>query len=70
METTDLRHISAEDFKQWGLDRQIYIKPVEVEGHDAIAVHNASGEQVGVLASVQQAEAAAYEHDVELVALH
>ena len=70
MEMIDLRNISAEDFKQWGLDRQIYIKPVKVEGHNAIAVHNASGEQVGLLASVRQAEAAALEHDVELVTLH
>ena len=43
----DIRHISTEQLAQLGLQQIAYVKPVEVDGTSAFAIHAAEGTHAG-----------------------
>ena len=67
----DLRNLSAEAFAALGVQTTFYLKPVvQEDGVSAYEIHSALGQQVGTMSSRQEAEAAAFQYDMELVSVH
>ncbi|MEM9470038.1 MAG: DUF1150 family protein [Pseudomonadota bacterium] len=63
--------ISAEKFKQIGLDEVAYVKPVELDDKQiAYAVHAADGTQLSILDSYALAVASVRHHDMHPVTVH
>ncbi len=65
-----LRHLSAADLARFGLQEIAYLRPVMVEGVQAIAIHAADGTQIGAAPNAQLAAAAILQHDMEPVLVH
>ncbi len=62
--------ISPQDLMALGLQRIAYVKPVEVEGNAAFAVHAADGTQIAIMTSRDQAVAAIRHHELEPLSVH
>ena len=69
-EETDLRNLTPEAFAALGIGKTVYIRPVVENGVTAFAVHTAAGQPVGLMESAAHAEAAAFQHDLEVVSVH
>lgn len=69
-ETVDLRNLSTQAFAALGAETTFYLKPVEQDGVSVFSIHSALGQPVGTMSSRQEAEAAAFEFDMELVSVH
>lgn len=65
-----LRHLSATDMARIGLQQIAYLRPVLVEGVQAIAIHAADGTQIGAAPNAQLAMAAVLQHEMEPVLVH
>ncbi len=61
---------TARDFEALGLEQLAYIKPVEVDGRTAFAVHAADGTEIAVMPDREVACAAIRQHDLEPVSVH
>lgn len=64
------RHLSPEDFAAFGVDHLAYVKPVQVNGVPAFAVHAADGTPLTVLPDREVASAAVRQNDLEPVSVH
>ena len=62
--------LSPQDLMALGLQRIAYVKPVEVEGNAAFAVHAADGTQIAIMTSRDQAVAAIRHHELEPLSVH
>ncbi len=64
------RQMSSQAFLTLGAMQIAYIKPVEVEGQAAYAVHAADGTTLAVVADRDVAFTAARQHDLDPVSVH
>lgn len=62
--------IPPRDFMLLGIEQMAYVKPVEIDGHTAFAVHAADGTEIAVLAQRDLAFATVRQHDLEPVSVH
>jgi len=62
--------LSPQDLMALGLQRIAYVKPVEVEGNAAFAVHAADGTRIAIMPSRDQAVAAIRHHELEPLSVH
>ena len=62
--------IPPQDFMLLGIEQVAYVKPVEIDGHTAFAVHAADGTEITVLAQRDLAFATVRQHDLEPVSVH
>lgn len=71
-EVTMLKQLSAQDFRDVGIDQVAYIKPVD--GHNktigCFSIHAADGSQLSVMDSYDTAIAAVRMNDLYPVTLH
>ncbi|MBP2300164.1 hypothetical protein J2850_002870 [Azospirillum picis] len=67
---SQLRQISAQDFASFGLGDVAYVRPVEVDGVAAFAIHAADGTPLSVVDGRELAFAAIVQNDMEPVSLH
>lgn len=65
----NVRTLSPDDLLQLGMDRVVYIKPVEVEGIKAYAIQAADGTTLGVEDSFDHAVGAIQNSDLNTVLL-
>jgi hypothetical protein len=66
----DLRHISAEQLAQFGIQQIAYVKPVVVDGSACFAVHAADGTPLAIAGGLDVAIAAIVQHEMVPVQLH
>ncbi|HYZ31090.1 MAG TPA: DUF1150 family protein [Crenalkalicoccus sp.] len=66
----DLRHLSAADWARFGVQEIAYIRPVIVNGVQAIAIHAADGTPIGAAPNADLAMAAIRQHEMEPAQLH
>jgi len=66
----DLRQISAADWASFGVQHIAYIRPVLVNGVQAMAIHAADGTPIGAAPDARLAAAAILQHDMEPALLH
>lgn len=65
-----IARFSARDFEALGLEQFAYIKPIEVDGRTAFAVHAADGTEIVIMPDREVAHAAIRQHDLEPVSVH
>ena len=65
-----LRPLSVDEFAALGTGDIAYVKPVEVEGRTAYALHAADGHELALMADREVAFAAVRQHDLEPVSVH
>jgi hypothetical protein len=68
--TEKLRALSPTDFAALGMSDLAYVKPVEVDGRTAYAIHAADGTSMAVVDDRNLAFAAIRQHDLEAVDVH
>ncbi len=61
---------TARDFEALGLEQLAYVKPVEVDGRTAFAVHAADGTEIAVMSDREVARATIRQYDLEPVSVH
>jgi hypothetical protein len=66
----DIRHMTEEQFIRLGVSHVAYVKPVEVEGERAFAIHAADGTAMALAPSADVALAAILQHEMAAVLLH
>lgn len=69
-EIARLTNCSANEFAYWGMKEFAYIRPVQVEGQPAMAVHAANGTQLAVLDTFAAAQVAVLQNDMEPLSVH
>lgn len=69
-EIARIKEMSPQDLMALGLQQVAYVKPVVVDGADAVAVHAADGTQMAVLASRDLAFAAIRQNNLEPASVH
>jgi len=62
--------ISPDQFAALGVDRFAYVRPAVVDGRTVYAIHNADGNEIGVMPERDTAFAAVKQHDMEPVSVH
>ena len=62
--------LSPQDLMALGMEQIAYVKPVEVEGDAAFAVHAADGTQIAIMKSRDSAIAAIRHHELEALSVH
>ena len=67
---TRFEKFSLDQFVALGVDRLAYVRPAVVEGRTVYAIHNADGNEIGVMAERDIAFAAVKQHDMEPVSVH
>ncbi len=65
-----IAQFTARDFETLGLEQLAYVKPVEVDGRTAFAVHAADGTEIAVMSDRDVARAVIRQHDLEPVSVH
>jgi hypothetical protein len=65
-----LKQLSVADWARFGLQEVAYIRPVLVNGVQAIAIHAADGTPIGAAPNAQLAIAAILENEMEPVLVH
>jgi hypothetical protein len=66
----DIRHISADQLAQLGMQQVAYVKPVVVNGEQGFAIHAADGTPMAVAGDREVAIAAILEHEMVPAQLH
>jgi hypothetical protein len=66
----DIRHISAEQLAQLGMQQIAYVKPVMVNGTAAFAIHAADGTPMAIAAGLDVALAAIAQHEMIPAQVH
>lgn len=69
-EIARIREISPQDLMVLGREQVAYVKPVEVDGQAAFAVHAADGTHIAVMASRDLAFATIRQHNLEPASVH
>jgi hypothetical protein len=69
-EIARLRSISPKEFALWGIQDIAYIRPTLIDGRQAFAVHAADGTPVAVMKSLELAQAAVRQNDLEPLSVH
>lgn len=67
---TRFEKFSLDQFVALGVDRLAYVRPAVVEGRTVYTIHNADGNEIGVMAERDIAFAAVKQHDMEPVSVH
>jgi len=62
--------LTPQDLMALGLEQIAYVKPVQVEGKTAYAIHAADGTQVAVMSNRDHAIATVRQHDLEPLSVH
>lgn len=70
IETEHTAQITPQDLMVLGLQRVAYIKPVEIDGQTAFAVHAADGTKIAVMRERNLAYVAVRQNDLEPVSVH
>jgi hypothetical protein len=65
-----LRDLTPLAFAVFGNGQLAYIKPVNVDGEDAFAVHSADGQQLAVVAAREVAFTLVRQNDLDPVSVH
>ncbi|MFC3125806.1 DUF1150 family protein [Pseudoroseomonas globiformis] len=65
-----LRQLTAADWARFGADQIAYIRPIEVDGQQAVAIHSADGTQIGAAPDAGLATAAILQHEMLPVLVH
>jgi len=66
----DIRHISAEQLGQLGLQQIAYVKPVVVDGSACFAIHAADGTPMAIASERDVAVAAIVQHEMLPAQVH
>ena len=66
----DLRNLTAQDFKNYGIQEIAYIKPVSIKDQKGFAIHAADGTTLTVLDDYDSALTLARHNDLEPVTVH
>ena len=66
----DIRHISAEQLAQLGMQQVAYVKQVMVNGAQGFAIHAADGTPMAVVEDVDTAVELVCEHGMAFAAVH
>ena len=66
----DIRHISAEQLAQLGMQQIAYVKPVVVNGSAAYAIHAADGTPMAIAGDLEVAVAAIMQHEMVPAQVH
>ena len=66
----DIRHISAAQLAQLGMQQVAYVKQVEVDGNQGFAIHAADGTPMAVAGDREVAIAAILEHEMVPAHVH
>ena len=69
-QTESIQVLSARDLLNLGLQEVAYVKPLEVEGEQAFAVHAADGTQIAITRERALALAMLRQHDLEPLSVH
>lgn len=67
---SQLRQLSTRDFASFGLGEVAYVRPVELNGTAAFAIHAADGTPLSVVGDRELAFAAIVQNDMEPVSVH
>lgn len=70
VDTVPWTAMSAQEFKQLGMDQVAYIKPYRVKDKVAWVVHAADGTAIAVQGNADAALSSAADHDLTLATLH
>ncbi len=62
--------LSPQDLLTLGLEQIAYIRPVEIGGDTAFAVHAADGTRIAIMKSHDLAVAAIRHHELEAMSVH
>jgi hypothetical protein len=65
-----LRQISPQEFAHWGLQDVAYIRAVTVNDQLAFSVHAADGTPMAMMPSLDVAQAAVRQYDLEPLSVH
>jgi hypothetical protein len=68
--SSSLRDMSATDWARFGVQQIAYIRPVLVNGVEAIAIHAADGTPIGAAPNAKLAFAAIVQHEMAPAQLH
>ena len=66
----DIRHISAEQLAQLGLQQIAYVKPIMVNGTACFAIHAADGTPMAIAGDRDVAVAAIQQHEMVATQVH
>jgi hypothetical protein len=69
-DAASLKRISVADWARFGAEDIAYIRPVEVDGVKAIAIHAGDGTPIGAAPSAELAIAAILQHEMEPALVH
>ncbi len=62
--------VTVADLATWGVDHLAYVRPVDVDGEAAFAIHAADGRPLAVVRDRDTAFAAALQNDLEPLFVH
>ena len=68
--TAMLRQLSPLDWARFGLQQVAYLRPMLLNGVQAISIHAADGTQLGAAPNLESATAAVMEHEMAAVLVH
>jgi hypothetical protein len=66
----DIRHLTDIQFAQLGLPHIAYVKPVDLNGARAFAIHGADGTPMGMAPGLDVAFAAVGQHEMLALRVH
>ena len=69
-ESQNRQGLSSADWAKFGVQQIACIRPVVVDGIDAVAIHSADGTPIGAAPNVDLAVAAILEHEMEPARVH
>ncbi len=66
----DLKHLSVQDWADFGVNDMAYLKPVRVEGAYRYSIHAANGVPLAVMDTREVAAAAVMQNELEALSVH
>ena len=66
----DIRHLTPAELMQLGVSQLAYVKPVQMDGGLAFAIHAADGSPMAVAADRDVAVAAILQHEMSAALVH
>lgn len=66
----DIRHLSATQLQQLGVSQLAYVRPVQMNGQQAFAIHGADGTPMAVAGDLALAVAAIRQHEMVPALVH
>ncbi|HWL81907.1 MAG TPA: hypothetical protein VNR89_13230 [Roseomonas sp.] len=65
-----LRQLAPAEWARFGAEQIAYIRPILVDGNQAVAIHAADGTQIGAAPDTNLATAAILQHEMVPVLVH